>query len=256
MSAHEVVEAIWPCGIDREDDELDFAKGDVIELLSRSYRGDVEWWFGTLNGSFGKFPSNYVKELSPRADDAAGPTSSRCGYAWLSASASALFLALEGVAAIFVPRTVATVPQMFQPQAHCFHKVTNMECFASHEGTNLYIVLLRLFGAALVCCAVLAATHGSRDGAHLVLGLAHAALAWLYRDGAIGGVERERGFNSKGLSPESVRIVDAWRNLLLGHLVFVAVGALAMLVAVYGALRRELAAYQEKERAAAKAKRA
>ena len=255
MNKATTVEALWPCGDDRADDELDFAKGDVIELLSRSYRGDNEWWFGSISGSFGKFPSNYVKELSPRADDGTAPSSSRCGYAWLSASASALFLALEGVAAIVVPRTVATVPQMFAPQAHCFHKVTNMECFPSHEGMNLYIVLLRLFGAALVCCSALAATHGSRDGAHLILGLAHAALAWLYREGAIGGVERARGFNSKGLSPESVRIVDAWRTLLMGHLLFVAVAALAMIVAAYGALRRELEAYQEKERAA-KAKRA
>uniref|UniRef100_A0A8C9TIZ5 Intersectin 1 n=1 Tax=Scleropages formosus TaxID=113540 RepID=A0A8C9TIZ5_SCLFO len=42
----------------QNDDELPFAKGQIINVLSRE---DPDWWKGELNGSVGLFPSNYVK---------------------------------------------------------------------------------------------------------------------------------------------------------------------------------------------------
>jgi len=41
----------------QRDDELSFAVGDVIAVMSRS---DCDWWRGQLHGQIGMFPSNYV----------------------------------------------------------------------------------------------------------------------------------------------------------------------------------------------------
>ncbi|XP_024139166.1 rho guanine nucleotide exchange factor 6 isoform X4 [Oryzias melastigma] len=43
-------------------DELSFSKGEVI-LVTRQEEGG--WWEGTLNGTTGWFPSNYVREVKP-----------------------------------------------------------------------------------------------------------------------------------------------------------------------------------------------
>jgi SH3 domain len=45
----------------RKDDELTFAKGDVIKLM-RKY--DQNWWLGNFRGKNGYIPSNYVEETS------------------------------------------------------------------------------------------------------------------------------------------------------------------------------------------------
>ena len=42
------------------NDELNFAKGDIITITQKI---DGGWWEGTLNGTTGWFPSNYVKEV-------------------------------------------------------------------------------------------------------------------------------------------------------------------------------------------------
>ncbi|KAM8975535.1 intersectin-1 isoform 2-T2 [Pelodytes ibericus] len=44
--------------IAQNDDELPFAKGQVINVLNKE---DPDWWKGELNGQMGLFPSNYVK---------------------------------------------------------------------------------------------------------------------------------------------------------------------------------------------------
>uniref|UniRef100_A0A3B3SJI7 Intersectin-1 n=1 Tax=Paramormyrops kingsleyae TaxID=1676925 RepID=A0A3B3SJI7_9TELE len=44
--------------IAQNDDELPFAKGQIINVLSKD---DPDWWKGELNGTMGLFPSNYVK---------------------------------------------------------------------------------------------------------------------------------------------------------------------------------------------------
>ncbi|XP_008325010.1 rho guanine nucleotide exchange factor 6 isoform X2 [Cynoglossus semilaevis] len=44
------------------EDELSFAKGDVIQVTRQEEGG---WWEGTLNGKTGWFPSNYVREVKP-----------------------------------------------------------------------------------------------------------------------------------------------------------------------------------------------
>lgn len=44
--------------IAQNDDELAFAKGQVINVLNKE---DPDWWKGELNGQVGLFPSNYVK---------------------------------------------------------------------------------------------------------------------------------------------------------------------------------------------------
>ena len=41
------------------DEELSFAEGDVIEIVTRDASG---WWVGKLRGKQGYFPGNYVKE--------------------------------------------------------------------------------------------------------------------------------------------------------------------------------------------------
>jgi len=40
-----------------EDDELPFAKGDILEILEQ----DGDWWEAKLNGKTGSIPANYVK---------------------------------------------------------------------------------------------------------------------------------------------------------------------------------------------------
>nr|XP_033805462.1 intersectin-1 isoform X1 [Geotrypetes seraphini] len=42
----------------QNDDELAFAKGQIINVLNKE---DPDWWKGELNGQVGLFPSNYVK---------------------------------------------------------------------------------------------------------------------------------------------------------------------------------------------------
>ena len=42
-------------------DELSFAKGDRIQIIDKV---ETEWWTGAIRGEKGKFPSNYVKEIS------------------------------------------------------------------------------------------------------------------------------------------------------------------------------------------------
>ena len=44
-----------------DENELSFREGDVIELISQAPDG---WWYGSLSGKQGLFPSNYVKLLS------------------------------------------------------------------------------------------------------------------------------------------------------------------------------------------------
>lgn len=44
--------------IAQNDDELAFAKGQIIGVLNKD---DPDWWKGELNGVAGLFPSNYVK---------------------------------------------------------------------------------------------------------------------------------------------------------------------------------------------------
>ncbi|KAM4699922.1 intersectin-1 isoform 1-T1 [Discoglossus pictus] len=44
--------------IAQNDDELAFAKGQIINVLNKE---DPDWWKGELNGQVGLFPSNYVK---------------------------------------------------------------------------------------------------------------------------------------------------------------------------------------------------
>ncbi|XP_068448536.1 growth factor receptor-bound protein 2a [Clinocottus analis] len=41
----------------KEDGELNFKRGDIIQILDQSH-GD--WWKGTCNGQTGMFPNNYV----------------------------------------------------------------------------------------------------------------------------------------------------------------------------------------------------
>ncbi|XP_028249207.1 nostrin isoform X2 [Parambassis ranga] len=43
-----------------QDDELPFKEGDLLDIYSKEENG---WWFGTLNGQTGHFPSTYVEEL-------------------------------------------------------------------------------------------------------------------------------------------------------------------------------------------------
>mmetsp|Transcript_9593 Transcript_9593/g.12531 ORF Transcript_9593/g.12531 Transcript_9593/m.12531 type:complete len:1337 (+) Transcript_9593:190-4200(+) len=42
------------------DDELNFNKGDVIDLLNTT---DPEWWLGTVKGKRGVFPASYVERI-------------------------------------------------------------------------------------------------------------------------------------------------------------------------------------------------
>ncbi|KAJ8255336.1 hypothetical protein GJAV_G00203710 [Gymnothorax javanicus] len=42
------------------DDELNMKEGDLLDILRKD---DSGWWFGTLNGLNGHFPSTYVEEL-------------------------------------------------------------------------------------------------------------------------------------------------------------------------------------------------
>ncbi|XP_029966215.1 CD2-associated protein isoform X2 [Salarias fasciatus] len=48
------------------DDELELKVGDIIDITEEVEEG---WWSGSLNGKSGLFPSNFVKELDPMADD-------------------------------------------------------------------------------------------------------------------------------------------------------------------------------------------
>uniref|UniRef100_A0AAQ5Z4Q0 Osteoclast-stimulating factor 1 n=1 Tax=Amphiprion ocellaris TaxID=80972 RepID=A0AAQ5Z4Q0_AMPOC len=42
------------------DDELTLKEGDLLDICAKEENG---WWFGTLNGQTGHFPSTYVEEL-------------------------------------------------------------------------------------------------------------------------------------------------------------------------------------------------
>lgn len=42
------------------EDELSFAKGDIIHVTRME---DGGWWEGVFNGKTGWFPSNYVREV-------------------------------------------------------------------------------------------------------------------------------------------------------------------------------------------------
>ncbi|XP_070711844.1 rho guanine nucleotide exchange factor 7-like [Pempheris klunzingeri] len=56
---HLLVKARFPFEQTNED-ELSFAKGDIINVIRQE---DGGWWEGSLNGKSGWFPSNYVREL-------------------------------------------------------------------------------------------------------------------------------------------------------------------------------------------------
>ncbi|XP_047432332.1 rho guanine nucleotide exchange factor 7b isoform X2 [Mugil cephalus] len=56
---HMLVKARFPFQQTNED-ELSFAKGDIISVIKQV---DGGWWEGTLNDKTGWFPSNYVREL-------------------------------------------------------------------------------------------------------------------------------------------------------------------------------------------------
>jgi len=45
----------------RQDDELGFTKGSVINVL---HKQDADWWRGEQGGRVGMFPANYVTALS------------------------------------------------------------------------------------------------------------------------------------------------------------------------------------------------
>lgn len=51
------------------EDELSFTKGDVIHVTRVEEGG---WWEGMHNGRTGWFPSNYVREVKPSGESAAG----------------------------------------------------------------------------------------------------------------------------------------------------------------------------------------
>lgn len=51
------------------EDELSFAKGDVIHVTRVEEGG---WWEGTHSGRTGWFPSNYVREVKPSGECGAG----------------------------------------------------------------------------------------------------------------------------------------------------------------------------------------
>ncbi|XP_064183528.1 nostrin [Anguilla rostrata] len=51
--------ALYDFSSDR-DDELNIKEGDLLDILEKE---DSGWWYGTLNGLKGHFPSTYVEEL-------------------------------------------------------------------------------------------------------------------------------------------------------------------------------------------------
>ncbi|KAK3734363.1 hypothetical protein QZH41_016666 [Actinostola sp. cb2023] len=54
-----------------DDDEICFVKGDILEVTKVV---DGGWWEGTINGKYGWFPSNYVKEVSSSPEVPVTPT--------------------------------------------------------------------------------------------------------------------------------------------------------------------------------------
>ncbi|XP_028515465.1 rho guanine nucleotide exchange factor 7 isoform X9 [Exaiptasia diaphana] len=54
-----------------DDDEICFVKGDILEVTKVV---DGGWWEGTINGKYGWFPSNYVKEISSSPEVPVTPT--------------------------------------------------------------------------------------------------------------------------------------------------------------------------------------
>ncbi|XP_054939311.1 rho guanine nucleotide exchange factor 7-like isoform X2 [Physeter macrocephalus] len=56
------------------EDELSFAKGDVIHVTRVEEGG---WWEGTHSGRTGWFPSNYVREIKPSGEWPAGAAGGR-----------------------------------------------------------------------------------------------------------------------------------------------------------------------------------
>ena len=56
-----LVKAVHSYKANEAEGELEFKRGDVIEVLERN---DDGWWKGSLNGRQGIFPSNYVTHES------------------------------------------------------------------------------------------------------------------------------------------------------------------------------------------------
>ncbi|XP_062406540.1 CD2-associated protein isoform X2 [Sardina pilchardus] len=63
--------------VPQNEDELELKVGDVVEITEEVEEG---WWSGVLNGKFGLFPSNFVKEMeeSDDADADNGNTEADC----------------------------------------------------------------------------------------------------------------------------------------------------------------------------------
>ncbi|XP_012682795.1 CD2-associated protein [Clupea harengus] len=55
--------------VPQNEDELELKMGDIIEVTEEVEEG---WWSGLLNGKFGLFPSNFVKEME-ESDEADAP---------------------------------------------------------------------------------------------------------------------------------------------------------------------------------------
>lgn len=45
----------------KEDGDLNFKRGDIIQVLDKS---DANWWKGKCNGQSGMFPHTYVKQVN------------------------------------------------------------------------------------------------------------------------------------------------------------------------------------------------
>lgn len=54
------------------DEELSFAEGAVIRLLSRDTQTDDGFWEGELNGRVGVFPSVLVEDLTENGETRGG----------------------------------------------------------------------------------------------------------------------------------------------------------------------------------------
>lgn len=54
------------------DEELSFAEGAVIRLLSRDTQTDDGFWEGELNGRVGVFPSVLVEDLTENGESSGG----------------------------------------------------------------------------------------------------------------------------------------------------------------------------------------
>jgi len=43
----------------QDPEELSFKEGDILYVMKK---GDDGWWEGTLNGTYGIFPANYIEK--------------------------------------------------------------------------------------------------------------------------------------------------------------------------------------------------